>query len=50
MQAVNRGDPMATTLLAWQRADAGGATGADRLRRFGLTSAGEVATELDFGF
>jgi len=48
-QVIDRGDVVALWDLArlWERV--GDTAGADRLRRFGLTGSGDVATGLDFG-
>ncbi len=48
MQAVERGDTYALRVLAGLRERAGDPASADRLRRFGLTGSGEVASTLNF--
>ncbi|GLZ79498.1 hypothetical protein Afil01_43050 [Actinorhabdospora filicis] len=48
-QAVDRGDSSALLKLAGLREKAGDAGATDRASRFGLTGAGEIATQLDFG-
>jgi hypothetical protein len=48
-EAVNHGHTDALRGLAALRERAGDAAGANQLRKFGLTSAGEVTTGLDFG-
>ncbi|MCA2215717.1 hypothetical protein [Jidongwangia harbinensis] len=48
-RAVDRGNTGALNSVADLREDAGDTAVADRMRRFGLTESGEVATALDFG-
>jgi hypothetical protein len=47
-QAVDRGDPIAFWELTELLARTGDTAGADRMRRFGLTGSGEIATTLEF--
>jgi hypothetical protein len=49
MQIADRGGYGAMDEMAELRERAGDVAGADRLRRFGLTGSGEVATALNFG-
>ncbi|OWV04721.1 hypothetical protein B5D80_19715 [Micromonospora wenchangensis] len=47
-EAADRGDPTGLqTLIEWRRED-GDRASSDRMRRFGLTASGEIATTLDF--